>query len=108
MGSEKPSLQQLDVIQAETLFMKFLVEHNIALSAADHAGQLFRHMFPGSRIAKEYFCARMKATEIMKCCANNIILWVVQTGPFIVGIDGSQEGGEKCSTMVVRYLISNG
>ena len=74
MGSEKPSLQQLDVIQAETLFMKFLVEHNIALSAADHAGQLFRHMFPGSRIAKEYFCARMKATEIMKCCANNIIL----------------------------------
>ena len=40
--------QNLDVIQAETLFTNFLVEHNIALtslSAVDSAGNLFFYVF---------------------------------------------------------------
>ena len=32
-------------IQAETLFTNFLVEHNIALSAVDSAGNLFFYVF---------------------------------------------------------------
>ena len=33
------------VIRAEAMFTSFLVEHNIALSAADHAAKLFNKMF---------------------------------------------------------------
>ena len=36
------------------LFTNFFVVHNIALSAADHAGQLFWHMFLQNHIAKDY------------------------------------------------------
>eukprot|EP00745_Piridium_sociabile_P014720 TRINITY_DN21691_c0_g2_i2.p1 TRINITY_DN21691_c0_g2~~TRINITY_DN21691_c0_g2_i2.p1 ORF type:complete len:175 (-),score=12.30 TRINITY_DN21691_c0_g2_i2:227-751(-) len=45
-------------IHAETLFAHYLVEHNIALSAADHAGELFRSMFPDSKIAQNYASGR--------------------------------------------------
>ena len=34
------------IIRAETLFCLFLVEHNIPISAADHASQLFKTMLP--------------------------------------------------------------
>jgi len=30
----------------------FLIKHNIALTAADHAGPLFKAMFPDSSIAR--------------------------------------------------------
>ena len=39
--------QDLDVIRAaETLLSRFLVEHNIALSAADHAAELLKKCSP--------------------------------------------------------------
>ena len=60
---------------------------------------------------KEYSCAQTKATELIKCCANDIVLSTAarfQTGPFTVGTDGSQEGGEKCYLMVVWYVTTNG
>ena len=42
----KVQQQDLDVIRAETLFSRFLVEHNIALSAADHAAELLKKCSP--------------------------------------------------------------
>ncbi|KAH8033952.1 hypothetical protein HPB51_018421 [Rhipicephalus microplus] len=39
-------------VRAECLFMGFLLEHNIPLTAADYVGPLFRKMFPTSDIAK--------------------------------------------------------
>ena len=50
-------------ICVETLFAHFLVEHNIALSASDHAGEMFRNMFPNSKIAKSYASGRTKITR---------------------------------------------
>lgn len=41
------------VTNAELLFTNFLVEHNIPLSASDHAGPLFKSMFPDSPIASK-------------------------------------------------------
>jgi hypothetical protein len=38
--------QSLKVTRSEVLFTSFLAEHNIPLSAADHAGPLFKRMFP--------------------------------------------------------------
>ena len=39
-------------IRAECYFTSFLVEHNLLLSAADHAGALFKKMFPDSKWQK--------------------------------------------------------
>ena len=47
-----------DVINAEVTFTDFLVEHNMQLSASDHAGACFRKMFPDSKIACQYACAQ--------------------------------------------------
>ena len=59
------------VTRAEVLFTGFLVEHNIALAASDHASKLFKAMFiqPGvssAEIIQKYACARTKTTAVMK------------------------------------------
>ena len=96
-----------DVIRAETLFAHFLVEHNISIAASDHAGPLFRAMFPDSNIAKDYSCARTKTTCIIQECsasAREEVASKMRNGPFIIGTDGSQEGSEKLFPIVVRFL----
>eukprot|EP00745_Piridium_sociabile_P013486 TRINITY_DN1993_c0_g1_i4.p1 TRINITY_DN1993_c0_g1~~TRINITY_DN1993_c0_g1_i4.p1 ORF type:complete len:336 (+),score=40.99 TRINITY_DN1993_c0_g1_i4:441-1448(+) len=97
----------LELIRAETLFANFLVEHNIALSASDHAGNLFRKMFPNSSTAQQFGCGRTKTTAIVKCLAHEAKLSAadhLKKGPFIIGTDASQEGGDKFFPMVVRYI----
>ena len=42
----------------------YLREHNTAMLAGDHAGPLFRAMFPGGAVAQVYVCARTKATAL--------------------------------------------
>ena len=59
---DQPTSFDLSVIRAETLFTHFLVECNVGLSAADHAGKLFRQMFPHDPVAKKYSCGRTKTT----------------------------------------------
>ncbi|KAL3186047.1 hypothetical protein MRX96_028176 [Rhipicephalus microplus] len=59
--------------RVECLFTAFLIENNVPFTAADHAGDLFRKMFPDSKEAKNYACARMKTTAIVKEMANNAI-----------------------------------
>ena len=63
--------EDLSVIRAEVLFTDFLVEHSIQPAVADHTGELFRQMFPDSRIAKKYACARTKTTQIIKWMASD-------------------------------------
>jgi len=50
------------VINAEILFTDLLVEHNISFAASDHAGSLFRRMFPDSEIARKYGCGHTKTS----------------------------------------------
>lgn len=40
------------VTNAEVKFTQFLIEHNIAFSAADHLSQLVKNAFPDSKIAR--------------------------------------------------------
>ncbi|KAJ8389034.1 hypothetical protein AAFF_G00124310 [Aldrovandia affinis] len=53
-----------DVTRAELCFTGFTVEHNLPIAASDHAGPLFRKMFPDSKIAMKYGCARTKTSAI--------------------------------------------
>lgn len=50
------------VIRAEALMTNFLIEHNIAFSAADHLSDIFKSMFPDSDIARKFSCKKTIAT----------------------------------------------
>eukprot|EP00745_Piridium_sociabile_P044218 TRINITY_DN9223_c0_g2_i7.p1 TRINITY_DN9223_c0_g2~~TRINITY_DN9223_c0_g2_i7.p1 ORF type:complete len:286 (-),score=56.51 TRINITY_DN9223_c0_g2_i7:367-1224(-) len=99
------------VIRAEAMFTSFLVEHNVPLAASDHAGKLFRSMFPDSNIAEAYRCARTKTAAIVnELCANSKaeLTQCMQRRPFVLGTDGSQEGEEKYFPIVVSALDPQG
>ena len=71
--------------KAEALFTAFLVEHNLPLSVADHAGPLFKEMFPDSAIAKKYKCGRTKTREVVTVLATEAreeTIEAVQKQPF--------------------------
>ena len=68
-------------------------------------------MFPGNSISKEFACGRTKATAIIKACSNDSKEQLIQRmkqGPFILGTDGSQQGGVKYFPIVVRSLNNDG
>ena len=85
----------MQVIKAEVLFSGFLVEHNIPPAVSDHAGPLFRKMFPDSAIAKKYSCARTKTTAVLNgAMAPEMILSLVEmmkVEPFSLNVDGSND-----------------
>lgn len=56
---------ELDIIRSESLFTGFLLEHNLPIATADHAGPLLNFFFPDSQIAKKYGSGRTKSTAIL-------------------------------------------
>lgn len=54
-----------ETVNAEVMFANFIIEHNLPIAVADHAGPLFRKMFSDSEIAKKYASARTKTTAII-------------------------------------------
>lgn len=62
MNSENKSLSLFFVKNIEThftsselSFASFLLKHNIPLAVSDHARNLFRAMFPDSKITEKYW-----------------------------------------------------
>lgn len=95
------------IISAEVKFTAFIVEHNLPLAVADHAGPLFKSMFPDSNIAAKYGCARTKTTAIINNALSTEltepVLMAVKTSPFTLSVDGSNDNGvEKLYPMAVR------
>ncbi|RUS75869.1 hypothetical protein EGW08_016358 [Elysia chlorotica] len=96
------------VARAEALFTAFITEHNFPLAVADHAGELFRKMFPDSAIAKKYRCARTKTRGLVGVLAKEgkqETVDVLKDGrPFSLSTDGSNDkGGEQLYPVLVRY-----
>lgn len=60
----KAKCDDYSTINAEVMFTEFLVEHNCPLSVSDHASKLFKKMFPDSKIAEQYGCARTKLQQL--------------------------------------------
>lgn len=92
------------VIRAECYFTAFIVEHNLPLSCADHAGPLFRKMFPDSDISKRYSCARTKSSSIlgeMELQSHAALVENLKTRPFSIATDGSNQGDAKLYPIVV-------
>ncbi|KAL8609678.1 hypothetical protein ACOMHN_042717 [Nucella lapillus] len=67
-------------------------------------------MFPNCKTAQEFKCARTKATAITKCLAKLDVedsANQMKSGPFVIGTDGSQEGGEKHYPIVALYHLES-
>ena len=97
------------VMNAELLFMNFLVEHNIPMSAADHATALFKQMFPDSKIAEAFRCARTKATALVHHVASNVAAKVAAESKdtFSLSTDGSNDSDDKFFPIVLSHQDSN-
>ena len=90
----------------------FLAEHNLPFANVDHLGPLFRNFFPGSEIAKAYYCGKSKAL----CIFNRAIVPKLQEtlvnqmeiSCFSIATDGSNERRlEKINHVTVRILVIN-
>jgi hypothetical protein len=96
------------VTNAEVLFTEFLVEHSLPISAADHAGKLFKKMFPDSKIAQQYSSGRTKTSCIIDTLSKNdktLIIENLRKGPFSLGTDGSTDYEDvKLYPICVRYF----
>ena len=79
------------------------------IAVADHAGPLFRSMFPDNKIAQSYDCARTKATCIMNGalaveCADQVIS-KARSQLFTLCLDGSiDQESDKLIPITVRLF----
>nr|XP_042902141.1 uncharacterized protein LOC122270094 [Parasteatoda tepidariorum] len=99
-----------DVIRAEVYFTSFIVEHNLPISVADHAGPLFRKMFPKSDVAKKYGAGRTKTAAIISKIADvkkASIVESLQKQMFAVATDGSNDTDAQLYPIVVSYFDAN-
>lgn len=99
---------ETSVIKAELLYTAYISEHNLPISCTDHAGPLFRKMFPDSKIAAKYSCGRTKTTSLLKCLSSstqNDITGILKTKPFALATDGSNDKSNvKLYPIVVTYF----
>ena len=79
------------VISAEVKFTGVLLEHNLPIATADHAGPLFRFLFPDSKVESFYGSARTKTTSIINGALapafSSSIITMVQNQPFTLSLD---------------------
>ena len=107
---QQSSSADMNTINAEVLFIEFLIEHGLPLAVADHIGPLFKRMFPDSKIAEKYACARTKSSHIVRCLAEDTSLKIAEAmkiGPFSIVTDGSCDyDDKKLYPVCVRYFDS--
>ena len=104
-GKKEEEDMQHKVMSAELLFTNFLVEHNILISAADHAGPLLKKMFPDSKIAQRFQCARTKTSVLIKHNASSISTDIVQKSCYLIWLstDGSNDNSDKFFLIILTH-----
>ena len=102
-GYKCPDLSVI-LYNGRNFFAHFLVEHNIPISAADHAEELSKD------VPREWqsscTCGHTKVTAVVKegaCDHMTNLADAMRNGPFVLGTDRSQEGEEKWSLTI--YLV---
>ena len=53
------------VMKSELYFARFVAEHNLSFATADHFTKLCKVMFPDSKVAESFSCARTKTTALI-------------------------------------------
>ena len=86
-----------------------LVQHNLPLATADHLGPLFKSIFPNSKIAQSYGCARQKVsaiiTEAFEPYCHNYLVEFCKNNLYSVGHNESNDTGvRKMNTVCIRIF----
>ena len=95
-------------IRAEIYFAKFVAEHNLPFLVADHFSRLTKVMFPDSKIAEAYSCARTKTaaivTHALAPTLREEVVRVCRSSPFTILCDGGNDKfDKKYFAVLVRY-----
>ena len=53
------------ILEVESLWCKFVAEHNLAFQMSDHATKLFNRMFSDSEIAKNFHVVIQKQQQLL-------------------------------------------
>ncbi len=97
------------VIEAEALWASFVVEHNLAFNASDHATKLFPKMFPDSEVAKKFACGRTKTAAVIKGAlapnlSEKMLANLEKSNPFSIMMDESNDKTDKSCIILIRLL----
>lgn len=102
---------EVKVLTAEVLWSRFIVEHNLPISASDHATRLFKIMFSDSEIAKRFRSSRTKTTALIRQGCAEIQKKVakdVGDKPFTLCTDGSNDKSDKFYPIILRHVNEAG
>ena len=87
-------------------FTSFLIEHNMPLAVADHAGPLFCQ---SCDVVEQYGCTHVKTTVIVKELASSAIedlITQIGTKPFSIACDRSNDSDHKLYPLIITFFNS--
>ena len=94
------------VMKSELSFARFVAEYNLSFALADHFTKLCKCMFPDSKIADAFSCARTKTTALVMHAlgpaAENTVVAACRIQPFTILCDGGNDNFEKYFGVMVR------
>ena len=100
--------EQMQVQRVESLFIQFVVEHNLPFRTGDHFTKLVKIVFPDSDIARHFQCSRTKTSVLVrygngKFCHDNLIEMLTSTTPvyYSLLVDESNDRGVEAKDLVV-------
>ena len=100
----------LKIIEAESLWFKFVAMHNISFQASDHATKLFHRMVPDLEVAKKFSCGHTKTAAIIKEALSPHYLektLMDMSKFFSLLMDESNDKTDKSCIILVRLLDSD-
>ena len=101
----------IKAIKSEVLFASFIAEHNIPMNVSDHAGKLFRAMFPDSDIAKSFCSGRTKTTQIIKGALSSYytrpVIEAMRQGPFSLLMDETTDNTAEKEAVLLNIFFDN-
>ena len=95
---ERQNLSQ--VMSAELALVQFIALHNLLFETADHLSDLFRSIFPGSKIAADFTCKHTKTKALDPYCDALDPYWkepvikLLQSSLYNLLCDESNERGD--------------
>jgi len=104
----QPAKVQPSATHAEVLFQGMVIEHNLPLAINDHFSKLVPRMFPDSAIARQYACARTKATHVTYAIAGHSVEQIKKeighgNKMFSLATDGSSDEEDKFFPILITH-----
>ena len=97
-------------IRAEVMHTNFMVQHNISFLTGEHLSPLYAHMFPDSKIAKNFKCSRTKTATILNYAMipalKSSLLDIMKEQPYALVNDRTSDTGLKKMNAVYCQIFN--